>query len=465
MTLSGLQIFKLLPGGKKEAQSNCKECGFATCMAYAMKLAKAEATIEVCPHISVELRDILEAQSGKQQEQVTFGAKATPVIIGGENVLYRHDKTFINPTCLSIQINTSDGLDSCIKKVYQAANYQVERVGEAISLQSLTINNDNNDFVTFKNILHSLSDEKLTERIALILVSTCIKDLLEGYNSIKDLQKPILYLKNASQENYINLYKETSCPVCIEASSADSMAQLASALESNGIKEIVLTLPEESKTRPYEDLTLIRRSVIKNNIKELRFPVVAFSSDFCQTDNQLEEGMIAGNLMCKYSNIIVINSFNPAVIYSLLTLRQNLYTDPQKPLQIEPKIYTIGEPDRCAPVIITTNFALTYFSVASEIEASNIACYLLITPSDGMSVLTAWAANKFNGEIIAKAIKEFKLEELIDHKNLVISGYVSMLKEEIEEELPGWKVDIAPSEAVDLPDFLKTYLLECKQLI
>lgn len=465
MTLSGLQIFKLLPGGKKEANANCKECGFATCMAYAMKLAKGDASLDACSHISDELKEMLEAQSGKQQEEITFGCKSSPVKTGGENVVYRHDKTFINPTCLSIQINTSEGLDNCIKKVYQAANYTVERVGEEIELQSLTINNDSEDYVTFNNILESLKEEKTIDKVSLILVSSCIKDLLDGYTIIKERQKPILYLKSGIQDDYIRLYTETKCPVVVEATSVDELSNLVTELEKAGIKEIIMTLPEESEAQPIEDLTLIRRSTITNNVKTLRYPIITFASKFCNTDSSIEEGMIAGSLMAKYSNIIVLNNFNPAIVYSLFTLRQNLFTDPQKPLQMEPKIYTIGEPDKCSPVIVTTNFALTYFSVASEIEASNIPCYLLITPSDGMSVLTAWAANKFNGEIIAKAVKDFKLEETVDHKNLIISGYVSMLKEEIEDEMPGWTVDVAPSEAVDLPDFLKEYKPECKQLI
>lgn len=463
MTISGLTLFKLLPGGKKQADANCKKCGFPTCMAYAMKLAKGDTTLNKCPHASNDLKDLLEQSGGKVQALVCFGLKSDPVKAGGENVLYRHCKTFINPTCLSIHLKTSqriDFLNSIIDKIY---HYQVERVGELLKINSIALHNDNNDLESFDNLLTQIINKKLTEKLSVILISNCINDLLEASKQLSNHQRPLLYLKNGTTEQYRKLLNTTNCPICIEAEKIEDLVKMVEKLEKDNFDQIVLAIPEECKRNILETLTLIRRSVIENNHKQLRFPVLTIASDYYKDADCIEEGIISGNLIAKYSNIVLLNYFDPAVIYSLLTLRQNLFTDPQKPLQIEPKLYTFGDVDECSPVIVTTNFALTYFSVAGEIEASNLPCYLLITNSDGMSVLTAWAANKFSGEVISKAVKEFQLEQKIKHRNLIISGYVSMLKEEIEEELSGWKVDVAPLEAVEIPEFLKNYKITCHQ--
>lgn len=457
MTISGLTIFKLLPGAKKTLEANCKKCGCPTCMAFAMKLAKGEITLEDCEHVTEELRQLLESLSGKTQIEIPFGLNANPVKIGGETVLYRHDKTFINPTCLSIRLKTSQGIDYILETARRVSEYIVERVGEQIKVDSITIENDNTDSNTFINVLNGLVKNHIASNISLILVSDSFDELVSAAKLLSDSQKPILYLKKADFSKLLELNKTTTCPICLEADNIDDLIDISQNLGNDNVEDIILTIPSESKVNIIEILTLIRRSVINENFKALRFPVMVFASDCCLSNDEIEEGLWAGNLMCKYANVLVMDNFNPAIMYSLFTLRQNLFTDPQKPLQIEPNLYSIGETNELSPVIVTTNFALTYFTVAGEIEASNIPCYLLITPSDGMSVLTAWSANKFSGEIIAKAVKETQLETKIKHRNLIISGYVASLKEEIEEELPGWEVKIAPMEAVNIPEYLNNY--------
>ena len=457
MTISGLTIFKLLPGGKKAPESNCKECGFPTCMAFAMKLAKGDATLDQCKHVTQELIDLLEAQGGKKQDLIKFGPLSTPVDVGGENVIYRHDKTFVTPTLLSIQFKTSQSYDYFKNTISEVVSYQVERVGEVLKVDSITINNDNNDTEMFNKMIDHLYNNDYTSKLSIILISNKLSDLQDLYNKLKDNHKPLLYLKNGDFGNYKSLSDSTGCPIVIEEKQIDDLANLAAKLDTAKVNQLVLAEPGKSHESVIETLTLIRRSIITNNVKTLRFPILAFASDYCTAADEMEEGLWAGILISKYANIVILDNFNPAILYALFTLRQNLFTDPQKPLQIEPKIYEIGDVTENSPVIVTTNFALTYFSVAGEIEASNTPCYLLITPSDGMSVLTAWAANKFSGEVIAKAVKEFGLENKINHKRLIISGYVSMLKEEIEEELVGWQVDVAPLEAVEIPEYLKNY--------
>jgi acetyl-CoA decarbonylase/synthase complex subunit gamma len=454
MKISGLTLFKLLPGGKKEAESNCKKCGYPTCMAYAMKLAKGEASITDCEFASDELKQLLESEGGKSQIELSAGPQSQPLKIGGENVLYRHDKTFVNPTMLTVKVKTSEETESAFEKIDKIFSYEVERVGQAISLDSIAIDNNVQDAEQFNKLVQYCIEKKVMEKQTLLLVSENKEELIETSKLLNKVQKPVLYLKNASKEELIDLQKETSALIIVEGENIQTLIALAEELENAGITDLILTLPSIEKDRIIETLTQIRRSVILNNCKPLRFPVITYASDYCSTGSETEEGLWAGNLICKYANIVVLDQFDPAVILALITLRQNLYTDPQKPLQIEPKLYTIGDVDEYSPVIVTTNFALTYFSVAGEVEASGIPAYILITASEGMSVLTAWAANKFSGEIIAKAVKENALDKKIKDKKLIISGYVEVLKEEIEEELPEWEVVIAPKEAVEIPEFL-----------
>jgi acetyl-CoA decarbonylase/synthase complex subunit gamma len=454
MKITGLTLFKLLPGGKKEGKSNCKECGFPTCMAFAMKLAKGEVALSKCPYTSEEIKNLLETQGGKTQHEITFGIKEFPLKTGGENVLFRHDKTFINQPPLSIKVKTSQGLDKCLQIVERSIEYKVDRVGNDISVDSITIEDDCSTPETFQNLIQASIDKGYTSRIAFILISNNLNELSDAAKKISEYQIPLLYLKKADIEDLKCLYQQTQCPIVVTDESSPLLAARIDQLEKTGISKIVIALSSSKADNIVETLTLIRRSVVIDNFNPFKYPVMTFASDYCITDDCIEEGLWAGNLICKYSNLVVLDHFNPAILLSLFTLRQNIYTDPQKPLQIESNLYTIGDVDENSPVIVTTNFALTYFSVAGEIEASGIPCYLLITNSEGMSVLTAWAANKFNGEIIAKAVKEYNLTPKISHKNLIISGYVEILKEEIEEELPGWNVLIAPKEAVDIPVYL-----------
>ncbi|MEW5822530.1 MAG: (Fe-S)-binding protein, partial [Cyanobacteriota bacterium] len=339
MSLSGIQIFKLLPGGKKAPEANCKKCNFPTCMAYAMKLAKGEALIEQCCYISDELKDLIESQSGKKQETITFGINQKQIKTGGETVLYRHDKTFLNPTCISIKLTTSKGFEYFNNTIQQIKNYKVERIGEEISIQCISIQNDNNDSDMFIKFISKLVQENLDACFSLILVSFELDDLIKGYNLLVDSQKPILFLKNANKGDYTRLYQSTCSTICIEADTIDDLATLSEKLEAEKVKDLILAIPDNCKDNIIETLTLIRRSVVINNIKALRFPILTDASEYILTQNDIQQGIWAGCLLSKYSNIVLINFFNPAIVYSLFTLRQNLFTDPQKPLQIEPNLY------------------------------------------------------------------------------------------------------------------------------
>jgi len=448
MKLTGLQIFKLLPGGKKEKEANCKKCGFPTCMAFAMKLAKNETTIDKCEFVTDELKSVFEEASQIQQAEISFGCAENPVKIGNETVMFRHDKKFVNPTCIAVKLKSSD--ENFDEKFNKILNYSVERVGEDLKISAVSLFDTDETF--------SLKAKKAAEsKLPMILVSENIEKIKQILDEIKDF-KPLVCVKNASAQEIAEIEIKYDVSVVFSGNSIQDLVDNSSKLLENKVQNIVLNLKNQSQKSLIENLTYVRRSSIEDKFKPLGFPVIMFTEDIFDLSNDpIEQGIWASALLCKYANIIVLENFDEAIIYSLLTLRQNIYTDPEKPLQIDAKLYPIGEPDENSPVIVTTNFALTYFTVVGEIEASNIPSYLVITPSDGMSVLTAWSADKFNGEIIAKTVKTYGIENLVKHKKLIIPGYVASLKEEIEDEMPGWEVIIGTNEAVDIVDFLKDY--------
>lgn len=441
MALSGLQIFKLLPAGKKEKEANCKQCGSPTCMAFAMKLAKGAVEISSCKHISDELRAMIEDSAQKQQEAILFGTELNKTKVGDEIVMFRHDKTFVNPTCVSVRLNSDD--KEFENKLKALKSYSIERVGENFTISAVVLY-DKGNFAQSAKII----DEN---NLPLILISENYDNICAAIEEIKP-SKPLVFLKNNDIEQISEINKKYAVPVVVSANSVEELAKRSENLVKQGVKEIVLNLDTNIDFSVIEKLTYIRRAAIEDKYRSLGFPVMMILP---LSGDVIEDSILSSTLLCKYTNIVVFEDYNPAIVSGLFTLRQNIYTDPQKPLQVEAKLYEVGEVTKDSPIFVTTNFALTYFAVVSEIEASGIPSYLLITPSDGMSVLTAWSASKFTGEIIAKAVKQFGVEEAVNHKELIIPGFVASLAEEIKEELPEWEVICGPNDAIDLVDFIK----------
>ena len=445
MALTGLQIFKYLPGGKKEKEANCKKCGFPTCMAYAMKLAKKEVPADKCEFISDELKKMLDEAGQIQQAEIVFGSKTSKIKVGNEIVMFRHDKKFVNPTCIAVKLDSADpDFDVKLKDI---ADYSLERVGEVFKISAVALfdsDNDRDNYLDKATMISNLD-------IPLILISTSYENIRNILEKLPDI-KPAVCLQDEDAAKSACIEKEYKVPVIIQSDSIEELSDKVTGLLENGTENLILNLETSQNGGMIEKLTYLRRAAIEDKYKPLGFPVLSFIQS---RGNIYEEAIIAAALICKYSNMIVLDNFNKALFSALYTLRQNIFTDPQKPLQIESKIYPVGEVDANSPVFVTTNFALTYFSVVNEIESSGIPAYVSVTPSDGMSVLTAWAASKFTGEIIAKSVIRNNLSSLVNHKNLIIPGYVSSLRDEIIEELPDWEVIAGPNEAFDIANFLK----------
>ncbi len=445
MALSGLEIYKLLP------KTNCKECGFPTCLAFGLKLAAKGVELSACPHVSDEAKAALESASAPPIRLITLGEGDQKIEVGNEVVLFRHDKTFYHQPGLAFRVKDTQSADEVGKAVAQAAGYCVERVGMDLKLNAIAVENASGDTAAFLKCLEAV---KANAKLPLILMSKNPAAIEAALNAGAGA-KPLIYAADAENwEAMAELAKKSGAPLAVKAKgSLDELATLADGLIAAGVQDLVLDTGNRELAGSLQQLTQIRRLAIKKNFRPLGFPVITFPGEGAESVEQ--EAIAAAQHIAKYAGIIVLDHFSPEVVYPLLTLRLNIYTDPQKPIQVSPGIYQFNEPGPNSPVLISTNFSLTYFSVAGEVEASGVPTWLVISDSEGLSVLTAWAAGKFTSESIAKTMKTTGIADKVERKVLTLPGMVATLSGELEEELPNWKITVGPREAVDIQGFLK----------
>jgi acetyl-CoA decarbonylase/synthase complex subunit gamma len=440
MALSGLDIFKLLP------KTNCGDCGVPTCMAFAMKLAQKKAELSECPHASDEAKATLGAASEPPIRLVKIGRK-NPLEVGNETVMFRHEKTFFHQPGIGIQLRTSEGEERLREKIEDLEGYRVERVGEELKPDLLLVTQDSQDKATFLKILELIKQES---QKAVILDSPDKETRQAGVELLED-ERTAIFLRQEASQTDLELAKAHGCPLVLTATSYDELVSRVDKAKQAGIQDLILNLETTNTGLRLQHNTILRRSALKNNFKPFGYPlfVQIVSED---TNDALAKATIS---LCKYDSIIVLPEYDKALLYTLLTLRQNIYTDPQKPIQVDAKVYPIGEPTPESPVFVTTNFSLTYFIVSGEIENSGISAHLVVCDTEGQSVLTAWAAGKFVGETIAKFIKETGFEQQVKTRKIVIPGFVSQISGDLEENLPGWEVLVGCQEASDIPSFVK----------
>lgn len=374
MNLSGMQIFKYLPAAKKAEHSNCKECGCPTCMAFAIKLAQKQVTYDRCKYMPKELKALCAKNMKTPQKTIAIDN----LKIGGENVLYRHEKTFVNPTTLAVILDCKD--PDFEKKLQRIKDFEITRINETMKV-NLVILKNGEDYKT-----NNLCDETV-------------------YISEKDFNK--LSLIKIVDNNFADTSKK---------------------------------------------LIEIRRKAILERDEDYSNPVYVY----LKSTNDLGDLCArASYYLCKYANMLVFEDFDEALFATLMTLRQNIFTDPQKPLQVESKIYEFNNPNENSIVFMTTNFALTFFAVANELENLHVPSYLIVTPAEGMSVLTAWSAEKFTAQIVAKTLKKFNLTEKVKTRKIIIPGLLEHMKEELEEALPEFEIIVGTIEAYAISDFVK----------
>jgi acetyl-CoA decarbonylase/synthase complex subunit gamma len=442
MALSGLEIYKMLP------QTNCKDCGFPTCLAFAMKLAAKQAELKDCPHVTAEAAEKLEAASAPPIRLIEIQGENGKLAVGNETVLFRHEKTFYHKPGLFLRVLDTQDPAAITETVKTANDFSVDYVGIDLHLDGFAVEAASGDAAKFAA---AVSAVRAASDRSLILIASTPELAKAGLDAAKG--RPLLYA--ATDENWQamgELAKSAGVPLAVSAADVDGLNDLTGKLRELGLEDLVLDPRNTGYKDDLQVYTTLRRLALKKNLRSLGYPIISFPGSVEGAD----ETLLAAQYIAKYSGFVVLDSFNPATDYALLVLRENIYTDPQKPIQVQPGIYEINNPDPSAPLFVTTNFSITYFSVANEVEGSGWPGWLLVADAEGMSVLTAWAAGKFDAERIAKDVKNFGVEEKLNHKKLILPGHVSILSGELEEELPGWEIMVGPREAVDIGSYLKT---------
>ena len=432
MALSGIQIYKLLP------KTNCKDCEFPTCMAFALKLAAKQVELASCPHLSEEAQSQLAASSEPPVRLVTLKSNGHEIKVGNEVVMFRHEKTFYNKPGIFFRVKDNEDHSALKERVGAIDKYLVNYVG--IDLDA---------FAEAITAVRSVSKKPL------ILISPNPAVIAEGLK-ILDGENPMVYGANTENwEEMTNLAKEHGASLGIKGETLEELADLTQKIRDKELADLVLAPSGRDFTHTLSQNTIIRKLALSKNFRPLGYPIIAFP---CDAEDPAIEVAMATQAIIKYAGFIVLDHFAPETIYPLLVLRENIFTDPQKPIQVQPGLYEINNPKPEDPLMVTTNFSITYFSVANEIEGSGIPAWLLVSDAEGMSVLTAWAAGNFDSEQIAKDVKRFEVASKVSKKRIIIPGAVSVISGELEEELPNWEIKVGPREAVDIPAFLKQAL-------
>ena len=445
MALSGIQIYKLLP------QTNCQDCDYPTCLAFAMKLASKQADLDDCPHVSDEAREKLAESAAPPVRLVNLSSDGRKVEVGNELVLFRHEKRFFNPCGIFIRVYDDQPLSEIRARTDEAMSYAVEYVGMDLGLDGMAIH-ATGDGDTFAEAVSAVLE---TAQVPLVLIADDPDVMAKGVEAAKEARPLICGATADNWEPFADLAKEYGAPMAVQAETMSGLADLTQKVQDAGVKEIVLDPVARDMRSSLVLNTLIRRKAIDETFRPLGFPTISFPSEVAG-----DQGMVtiaATQAVAKYSGFVVLDRFNPETVYPLLVLRTNIYTNPQEPIQVEPGAYEINDPGADSPVMVTTNFSITYFSVANEVDGSGIPSWLLVAEAEGMSVLTAWAAGEFDAERIAKAVRTTNMADKIDHRKLIIPGHVAVLLGELEEELPDWEILVGPREAVDLAGYLKLW--------
>jgi len=443
MALSGIQIYKLLP------QTNCKECGYPTCLAFAMKLAAKQVELELCPYVSEESATQLSEASAPPVRPLVLKSNGHEVKAGNEVVLFRHEKTFYSHPGLFVRVYDSMSPEEIKTKIEPAEQYKVDYVGIDLEIDGFVVQANGGDFGAAIAAVRDVSHKPLILIGEPDMIKTGLGKLGEGETTL------VAFATTGNWEEMAALAKEHGTALAIQADNVDEMVALSEKVQGAGVKGVVLSPTQRGFKGTLIANTVSRRMALKKNFRPLGFPILNFPGD---VDDPALETMLAAQAIGKYAGFIVLDHFKPETAYPLLVLRENIFTDPQKPIQVLPGVYEINNPTPEDPVLVTTNFSITYFSVANEVESAGAPAWLVVTDAEGMSVLTAWAAGKFDAERIAKDIKRFGVPDKVSRHRVVLPGHVAVLSGELEEELPGWEIKVGPREAVDLPKYLKEAL-------
>ncbi len=441
MALTGLDIFKLLP------KTNCKKCGMPTCLAFAMQLAQKRAKLDDCPSASEEAKEALSAAAAPPMRLVKFGIGDKMVQVGKETVLFRHEEKFYNPTAVAVSISDKLSGDALQKRIESINALQFERVGLKIGARAIAVINDSGEVEAFASTAVAV---KKSSNLALILCSDMPESIAAALAKTAEA-KPLIASANADTfEAMAKIAKENNCPLVAKAKSIDDLADLTEKIKSQGLEDIVLSFEGLTLADQLRDFTKMRVLSLKKVFRPLGDPTLSV----VQEGDSDQQTAAATSLICKYCGIVIVDTIEPYAFLPMLTAAMNIYSDPQKPIQVEPKLYEIGEPDENSPVMFTTNFSLTYYTVESDVEAARVPAYILVVDTEGTSVLTAYSGDKLNEKVVADAMAKNDIRNKVKHQKLIIPGYVAVMSGKLEEAL-GWEVMVGPRESSTLPKYLQ----------
>ncbi len=445
MGLTGIQIFKLLP------KTNCRDCGVPTCLAFAMQLAAGKAELSACPHVSEEAKAALSEASAPPILPVEIGVGDSVFKCGGETVLFRHEKTFFNPTGLALKISDNEADEAVDAKLKQLADHQYDRVGLTLKGDLFALKADSGDAAKYGALVKKVRDAS----DAGIILWTDNPEMAKAGLAERAGSKVLIYGANADNfDAMLALAKEEGCPLGIVAKDLDELAALSDKATQAEVKALVLDSGARTAGTQLKDQTAIRRLALMDKNRSYGFPTISPVAEM--TEDPKKEAMLAATGIAKYAGIVILSTFDGATLFPLLLQRLNIYTDPQRPMKTDEGYYPLNAPGPDSPILVTSNFSLTYFIVSGEIENSRMPCWLFVKDTDGLSVLTAWAAGKFVGDAVGESMKKKVADIELGKKRVVIPGLAAIISGDLEEELGSdWEVMIGPREASSIPAYLK----------
>jgi acetyl-CoA decarbonylase/synthase complex subunit gamma len=422
MALTGLEIFKLLP------KTNCKKCNMPTCLAFAMQLAQKRAKLEDCPCVSEEAKQALAAAAAPPMQAVAFGSGDNQVQVGQETVMFRHEEKFYSPTVLAVTVSDKLTGQDLKKRIESINGLQFERVGLKIGVKAIAVTNDSGSPDAFATAAAMVKD---SSPLALILCADSPEAVAAAVAKTAQAVPLIASASAETAEAMAKIAKENNCPLVAKAESVEALGDLTEKIKAQGVEDIVLYLEGLNLRDQLYSLSQMRALSLKKVFRPLGYPTLSFVTDG-DTDHHIE----------------------PYAFLSVLTAVMNVYSDPQKPIQVEPKVYPVGEPDDNAPLLFTTNFSLTYYTVESDVEASRVPSHILVVDTEGTSVLTAYSGDKLNEKTVADAITKHGVESLVKHRKLIIPGYVAVMSGKLEEAT-NWEIMVGPRESSMIPKYLQ----------
>ncbi len=445
MGLTGIQIFKLLP------KTNCRECGVPTCLAFAMNLAAGKAELSACPYVSDEAKAALSEASAPPIRPVEIGAGDSMFRTGGELVMFRHEKTFFNPTGLALKISDTDSPEEVDQKLKCFADNQYERVGLNLKGDLFALKAESGKAETYAALVKKVRD---ASDAGLILWSDN-PDMIQAGLAERGGSKVLIYGANSDNKDAMfSLAKEHGAVLALVGNGLDELKELSEAATKAELKDLIFDSGARTAGDQLRDQTAIRRLALQAKDRAFGFATIVPVCDMAETP--AKEAVLAAAGIAKYAGIVILSEFQGQYLFPLLLERLNIYTDPQRPMKTDEGFYALNDADENSPVIVTSNFSLTYFIVSGEIENSRIPCWLFVKDTDGLSVLTAWAAGKFVGDAIGDAMKKKGCNDKVANKKIVIPGLAAIISGDLEEELGSdWEVMIGPREASFIPAFLK----------